>query len=145
MQFDIIIGMVIIMGGAFLAAKDAPSQQCIDHDKDTSYEPVKKKIKFSSLMMSNEIHEIDYNVTKPFLLELECTEGNETHAHAKEKLLVDVESKVSFSKYPLVRNWPHLVLDSNKLSLFDLDKSDYIFSASLPPACQELYANVARG
>jgi len=59
--------------------------------------------------------------------------------------IVDLESKVSFSRYPLVKNWAPLVLDSSKLSLFDLDQNQYIFSASLPPACQELYANVACG
>ena len=90
-----------------------------------------------------EIDEIDFHVPKPVLLELETTEGKQAHTRAKS--LVDVESKVSFSRYPLVQNWSHLVLDSNKLSLFDLDQNEYIFSASLPPACQELYANVARG
>ena len=89
------------------------------------------------------IDEIDFDVPKPVLQKLQTTEGKE--AHAKAKSIVDVESKVSFSRYPLVQNWSHLVLDSNKLSLFDLDQNEFIFSASLPPACQELYANIARG
>jgi len=87
-----------------------------------------------------EIDEIDFHTLQP---NLETTEGKQ--AYAKAKSIIDVESKVSFSRYPLVQNWSHLVLDSNKLSLFDLDQNDYIFSASLPPACQELYANVVCG
>ena len=90
------------------------------------------------------IDEIDFDVPKPVIQKLHTTsKGKE--ARAKAKSIIDVESKVSFSRYPLVQNWPHLVLDSNKLSLFDLDQNKFIFSASLPPACQELYANVARG
>ena len=123
-------------------AKDLSSQCRCNHEEVATYEPSKKKAS-PSLMISSEIDESDFHVPKPLLLELEPTEDKQAHSMAKS--LVDVESKVSFSRYPLVHNWPHLVLDSNKLSLFDLDKSDYIFSASLPPACQELYANVARG
>ena len=73
------------------------------------------------------------------------SQADTKEAYDKAKSIVDLESKVSFSRYPLVKNWAPLVLDSSKLSLFDLDQNQYIFSASLPPACQELYANVARG
>jgi len=82
-----------------------------------------------------EIDEIDHGKS----------EDNGKEAYDKALSIVDLESKVSFSRYPLVKNWAPLVLDSSKLSLFDLDQNEYIFSASLPPACQELYANVARG
>ena len=98
---------------------------------------------FKELTLSKplgEIDEIDFHASKPVL---KTAKGKK--AHTKAKSVVDVESKVSFSRYPLVQNWPHLVLDSNKLSLFDLDQNEYIFSASLPQTCQELYANVARG
>lgn len=131
----------------FYATKNPSSQCCNDHEEVTTHEPIKKKTKLSSrepsLMISSETDEVDFHVPRPPLLELEPTEDKKTHDRAKS--LVDVESKVSFSRYPLVHNWPHFVLDSNRLSLFDLDKSDCIFSASLPPACQELYANVAHG
>lgn len=33
-------------------------------------------------------------------------------------------------------------MDSKDVTLFDLDRSEYTFSASLPPACQELYSNI---
>ena len=88
-----------------------------------------------------QIEEIDFD--EPTVQKLKTAEGKE--AYDKAKSIVDLESKVSFSRYPLVKNWAPLVLDSSKLSLFDLDQNQYIFSASLPPACQELYANVARG
>ena len=131
----------------FYATNNLSPQCCSDHEEVKNYEPSKKKVKLSSRapssMISSEIDGIDFHVPKPLLLELEPTEG--WQAHTRAKFLVDVESKVSFSRYPLVHNWPHLVLDSYKLSLFDLDKSDCIFSASLPPACQELYVNVAHG
>ena len=34
------------------------------------------------------------------------------------------------------------MLDSSSLDLFDLDSNKYTFSASLPPACLELYSNI---
>ena len=113
------------------------------------YKPMEDLIRFyaaQELTLSKplgEIDEIDFHVPEPILLKLETAKGKQAHANAKS--IIDVESKVSFSRYPLVQNWPQLVLDSNKLSLFDLDQNEFIFSASLPPACQELYANVARG
>lgn len=33
-------------------------------------------------------------------------------------------------------------MDSSKVNLFYLDEGDFIFSASLPPACRELYENI---
>ena len=56
--------------------------------------------------------------------------------------IISVENKVDHCPYPLVVNWPFAVLDSSNLSLFKLDKNDYIFSASLPAECLELYSNV---
>ncbi|VDI82294.1 Hypothetical predicted protein [Mytilus galloprovincialis] len=52
------------------------------------------------------------------------------------------EEMVEFDKNPLISNVSPLVLDSSKVNLFFLDGSDYIFSASLPPACRELYENI---
>jgi len=92
------------------------------------------KLTWSELM--GEMDEMGFHMCQPNL------EANEKQTHIAS--VVDFENEVSFSRYPLVQNWPHLVLDSNKLSLFDLDQSEYIFSACLPSACQELYANVAR-
>ena len=86
-----------------------------------------------------QIDEIDFDEST--LQKLTTPEGKESYDKAIS--IVDLESKVSFSRYPLVKNWSPLVLDSSKLTLFDLDQNQYIFSASLPPACQELYANVA--
>ena len=56
--------------------------------------------------------------------------------------IIDIESKVTFDKDPLVCNWSPFVLDSSKLNLFELDSNTHTFSASLPPACLELYTNV---
>ena len=33
-------------------------------------------------------------------------------------------------------------MDSSKVTLFDLDRDNYMFSCSLPSACQELYGNI---
>ena len=52
------------------------------------------------------------------------------------------ESLVEFDKYPLTVNFPPRVMDSNKVTLFDLDRGDKIFSASLPSVCKELFENI---
>jgi len=94
------------------------------------------------LLLSNpmdQIDEIDFDESTA--QKLKTPEGKESYDQAMS--IVDLESKVSFSRYPLVKNWAPLVLDSSKLTLFDLDQNQFIFSASLPQACQELYANVA--
>lgn len=54
------------------------------------------------------------------------------------------EQMVEFEKHPFIRNVPPLVLDSSKINLFDLDAGKFVFSASLPPACQELYKNIKK-
>ena len=58
------------------------------------------------------------------------------------KSLIDIEGKVAFDKTPFVCNWSPFVLDSSSLDLFNLDSNKNTFSASLPPACLELYSNV---
>ena len=55
-----------------------------------------------SKLLPGEIDEIDFHVSKPVLQELETAKGKQ--AHAKAKSIVDVESKVSFMRYPLVQN-----------------------------------------
>ena len=95
------------------------------------------------LLLSKPMDQIDEIDFDEFLTDKKLTTSEGKEFYEKAKSIVDLESKVSFSRYPLVKNWAPLVLDSSKLSLFDLDQNQYIFSASLPPACQELYANVA--
>lgn len=56
--------------------------------------------------------------------------------------LADVEPEVDFDPDPLVNDVKPLVKDSSKANLFDLDSGRFIYSSSLPPACQALYANV---
>ncbi|CAC5388132.1 unnamed protein product [Mytilus coruscus] len=56
--------------------------------------------------------------------------------------VIVTEEMVEFDKNPLISNVSPLVLDSSKVNLFFLDEEDYIFSASLPPACRELYENI---
>lgn len=63
-------------------------------------------------------------------------------AKAVAKSIINIEGKVHFEKYPFTCNWPPFVLDSSKSTLFELDSNNYTLSASLPPACQELYQNV---
>jgi len=41
-----------------------------------------------------------------------------------------------------VNNCPPLVKDSSEVTLFDLDRGQYMFSSSLPSACRELYGNI---
>ncbi|XP_038048939.1 uncharacterized protein LOC119722730 [Patiria miniata] len=53
------------------------------------------------------------------------------------------EPMVEFDKQPLICNLPPTVMDSSKANLFELDRGDHVFSASLPAACKELYSNVA--
>ena len=58
--------------------------------------------------------------------------------------MIDIEGMVDFDKTPLTCNWSPFVLDSSKITLFDLDSNNYTFSASLPSACRELYQNVVQ-
>lgn len=55
----------------------------------------------------------------------------------------DVEGLVEFDRRPLIANPPPLIKDSSSLTMFDLSRGQYTFSADLPPACQVLYRNVA--
>lgn len=52
------------------------------------------------------------------------------------------EPLVEFDKHPLTVNVPPKVMDSNKVTLFDLDRGDKVFSASLPSVCKELFENI---
>ena len=129
----------------FSLTKQILPQSCSACEQDGAAEPPKTKSQTSSpsaVTAQSEITENDIQKLKPVGCEPNTTTGKQLHT--KTKSLTNAESSMSFSQYPLVLNWSHLVLDSNKVSLFDLDQNDYIFSASLPPACQELYANVAR-
>ena len=63
-------------------------------------------------------------------------------SHEKAKSIIEIDHTVEFDKDPFVCNWSHLVLDSSKANLFALDSNHYTLSASLPPACLELYSNV---
>ena len=56
--------------------------------------------------------------------------------------IIDIEHMVSFDNNPFVCNWSPFVLDSSQVNMFELDSNKYTFSASLPPACLELYSNV---
>lgn len=56
--------------------------------------------------------------------------------------LIDVEAMLLFSPNPLVQNFPPLVIDSGSISLFDLDRDQYMLSSSLPKPCIELYDNI---
>ena len=49
---------------------------------------------------------------------------------------------LQFRPNPFVNNCPPLVKDSSEVTLFDLDRGQYMFSSSLPSACQELYGNI---
>ena len=60
------------------------------------------------------------------------------------KSLIDMEGKVAFDKAPFTCNWPPFVLDSSKITMFELDSNNYTFSASLPATCRELYHNVVQ-
>ena len=126
----------------FNLAKQILPQSCSTCEEHGAAEPPIKKSKPSSPSAVTAQSENDIHKLKPVVCESETTA--QKHPHTKAKSLTDFESSMSFSRYPLVLNWSHLVLDSNKVSLFDLDQNQYIFSANLPPACQELYANVAR-
>ena len=56
--------------------------------------------------------------------------------------MIDVEPTCQFFPNPFVCDESPFVLDSSKVTLFDLDRNQYIFSSSLPQACQELYSNI---
>lgn len=72
---------------------------------------------------------------------LSTVNGEKALLHSKS--IVDVEKKVDLYPLPLVSNLPPRVLDSSKVTLFDLDKNNHMFSASLPSECQTMYGNVA--
>ena len=56
--------------------------------------------------------------------------------------LIEVESSFQFEENPVVSNYPPLVKDSDKATLLDVDQNLFMFSKSLPTACQELHANI---
>ena len=53
--------------------------------------------------------------------------------------LIEAEPVLQFKTRPLAGNLPPLVKDSSTVTMFDLDKGEYIFSDDLPTASQELY------
>lgn len=77
--------------------------------------------------------------------ELTGTPQGDANCCPSENCLQSASSAVDVHYYPhpLTVNWPFLVKNSAESSLFDLDKNDFIFTASLPLECQELYANIA--
>lgn len=52
------------------------------------------------------------------------------------------EPTFQFQQDPFVCNYPPLILDSNDVTMFDLDNNEVMFSSSLPSACQRLYGNI---
>ena len=56
--------------------------------------------------------------------------------------LIEVESSFQFEENPVVSNYPPLVKDSDKVTLLDVDQNLFMFSKSLPIACQELHSNI---
>lgn len=56
--------------------------------------------------------------------------------------LIDVQPTFQFEAEPLMSDYPPFVKDSADVTLFDIDRNQYIFSKSLPIACQELYYNI---
>eukprot|EP00112_Aurelia_sp_Birch-Aquarium-sp1_P019640 Seg490.1 transcript_id=Seg490.1/GoldUCD/mRNA.D3Y31 product="hypothetical protein" protein_id=Seg490.1/GoldUCD/D3Y31 len=56
--------------------------------------------------------------------------------------LIEVESSFQFEENPVVSNYPPFVKDSDKISLLDVDQNLFMFSKSLPIACQQLYSNI---
>ena len=80
--------------------------------------------------------------TKKVQLVEELIRDIDASAEGGNQGMVEVEKRVDFYNFPLVSNFPYTVLDSSKVTLFDLDVNEYMFSASLPPTCVELYSNV---
>ena len=56
--------------------------------------------------------------------------------------LAKIEQSLQFYPNPLVTDFPAIVKDSNEVTLFDLDRDQFMFSSSLPAACKELYGNI---
>lgn len=67
----------------------------------------------------------------------------DTEAKDTAEALLNIDGHVDFINLPFTCNWPPVVLDSSKSTLFELDSNNYTLSASLPAACQELYQNIA--
>ena len=65
-----------------------------------------------------------------------------TDQKGMSKGIIDVQPLLQFRPNPLVGNLPALIKDSSKVTLFDLDRGQFMFSSSLPSACQELYGNI---
>ena len=53
--------------------------------------------------------------------------------------MIDAKPAFQFKTRPLAANLRPLVKDSSTVTLFDLDRGEFTFSADLPTACQELY------
>ena len=58
--------------------------------------------------------------------------------------MIDAETAFQFRMHPLAGNLPPLVKDSSTVTLFDLDRGEFIFSDDLPTACLEMY-NILKG
>ena len=67
---------------------------------------------------------------------------NEDGAVEGPSPLVKAEQMLTFYPNPLVSDYPPLVKDSSEVTMFDLDRDQYMFSSSLPEACKELYGNI---
>lgn len=98
---------------------------------------VEKEIAFYEVA-SNEVLETLYASQKGVLYG--AKEERQAMCHAKS--LLSVGNRVKLYNWPLVANLPPCIIDSSKVTLFDLDGNRQILSASLPAACQELYQNI---
>jgi len=58
--------------------------------------------------------------------------------------LIDEKEVVQLLPRAFVSNCSPFVKDSDTVTLFDLDRNLYVFSSTLPRACQELYGNIKR-
>lgn len=56
--------------------------------------------------------------------------------------LIEKQPVCQFQPNPFVCNFAPMILDSSKVTMFDLDTDKMMFSSSLPRACKELYGNI---
>lgn len=126
----------------FLKGKGKESQQQVREELFSLFSPLQRKIIELYDVGEELLLQTTHAQNGVLADELGCTTKKCRLSDVKG--LVEAEGMVEFSRCPFVANWPSLILDSSKVSLFEMDESRYMFSASLPLPCQELYANVAR-
>lgn len=135
-----------LLSHSFLAGMDVREQDKKRCAMKNLFGPqVTKVIEFHDFLPKQKLHttQVEYHQAANSLKDIESNPaGSDTNTPQVEEV-ADISDKVEFYPQPLIVNWPFAVSDSSTATLFELDKNECTFTASLPPECQELYTNIS--